>query len=1045
MEYFFLDCILGLRLFNFRSSRKGLLFFLKNHLFLHMQMSNHLNLINGIRIAILSYLCALFSINLPAQGKHPYLQFKNLSQIQVTCMLMGDNNELWIGTKDGINKFNIKTHKIENFEQNPNLRLGHVFDIERDRNGEIWYLNSEGVFNMKGQSWPNSKKGNGPRFSVYFVFDHKNQMIWLNEKREIIVQTTTGDEVNINTFYPFLSPSGYQDNPFWDPEMEALVIRNEQGKVYFLGEKIDSLFINVEEKIEHFFKGEDGNFYFLTSKGIFEVAGQGNNPERYRFDHSNHLNPNKDPFILYKVDSKGNIYFTENWKLKRIEGSKIIDYGNSFLLPTSFAMGSNNEVFWGTEEGLIVYPGEKFTYWGKNENVINPWSISTTKEGYLFYSGYGTGLFRFDPSKDSFTRELNFEQALVQKGVPIGFLPWFYMGAIRDHWGRMVFPMIGPGIVVSDGKSIDLVGSLDTLNTYAPFAIYDDSPNHRYLVGSNNLIVIDYENGKHYPILFDSTFFPSSNILAIEKDKKGRFWLGGRKQLAIWDGKDFQHVDYPGGGLALHCDFKGNMWSSGIPGGLWVHDLDNNQRHKVLEVPLNRSVDFLQSIDTTYLLMGAVDGLYVLNLSHFYKTGKAYAAKFDESSGLVGNECGQNGIHKSDNGIFYFTTNDAIMRLDSRKFKEELGYPYDTVSLRIRKATEISGSSSLDLRDFKRNSFHYFQNSFQVTFDSLPFGEAPFKFRLVSLDNGQAPLPNWKEGRGEIILQGVAPGNFRLEIQPILHGNKLTLAEMITLEFRVLPPWRFWVWVVLGVLGFGLVAGLVIRRILGERAKNKKLERERKLLSFQLTSLSNQANEHFLGNALTNFQGAMYSPDTVEGRRVMSDILVSLGDMSKSLRFASPFWTLQQELYFTESFLKIERIRYSFKIEIAVSLGIQAKLDKIILPKTIVQSIIENGIKYGARSRSDKMGEVKVAIFQEGDSLVVSVKDNGLGLEASEKDNRTRTRKGNQNIRSTFEVLNQSAQEPRFQFTIRDLVENGQVTGVESRIKIPIQFSYPKL
>lgn len=154
------------------------------------------------------------------------------------------------------------------------------------------------------------------------------------------------------------------------------------------------------------------------------------------------------------------------------------------------------------------------------------------------------------------------------------------------------------------------------------------------------------------------------------------------------------------------------------------------------------------------------------------------------------------------------------------------------------------------------------------------------------------------------------------------------------------------------------------------------LELEKDLTEARLQSLLRQLKPHFLFNSLNGIASLMYSDVAAADR-----MLVRLSEL---LRLAmshsgAPIATLGDEIAFLEKYLEIERIR--FRDRLAVRIRVDPALQRARVPSLVLQPIAENAIRHGIEPHPRK-GLIEVDAVRAGDTLVLTVSDNGDGLPA---------------------------------------------------------------
>ncbi len=159
-------------------------------------------------------------------------------------------------------------------------------------------------------------------------------------------------------------------------------------------------------------------------------------------------------------------------------------------------------------------------------------------------------------------------------------------------------------------------------------------------------------------------------------------------------------------------------------------------------------------------------------------------------------------------------------------------------------------------------------------------------------------------------------------------------------------------------------------------AKSRQLEAERRATEAQLRLLQGQIEPHFLFNTLATVQALMDS-DLPRARRMLESFTDYLRSSLGSLRRDDA--TLGDELDLVGAYLDLmktrmdDRLRYEIVADIA--------LREVRLPALALQPLVENAIHHGLEPKREG-GTVRVQARAEGDTLVVEVDDDGLGLAA---------------------------------------------------------------
>jgi two-component system, LytTR family, sensor kinase len=161
---------------------------------------------------------------------------------------------------------------------------------------------------------------------------------------------------------------------------------------------------------------------------------------------------------------------------------------------------------------------------------------------------------------------------------------------------------------------------------------------------------------------------------------------------------------------------------------------------------------------------------------------------------------------------------------------------------------------------------------------------------------------------------------------------------------------------------------------------------ERSLLKARLHALDLELRPHFLFNTL-NAITALVRSEPAQAERM----LVTLGDLLRvTLGRTGGEVTVAEELNQLDLYLDIQRARFRDRIDIQVEVDEDAM--SAYVPGMILQPLVENALTHGLAPKIGA-GTIRVSVVQDGDTLVLRVIDDGVGLPP--KGPRERTGLGN--------------------------------------------------
>lgn len=200
------------------------------------------------------------------------------------------------------------------------------------------------------------------------------------------------------------------------------------------------------------------------------------------------------------------------------------------------------------------------------------------------------------------------------------------------------------------------------------------------------------------------------------------------------------------------------------------------------------------------------------------------------------------------------------------------------------------------------------------------------------------------------------------------------------------PHQRWPVILVTGVISIAAVSFLVlfVRSISYRTAlqdeQHRAAEARQSETSAKLALLQAQIEPHFLFNTLANVQ-SLIERDPATAKRMLEHLnhylRVSLG------RTRNPVATLSEELDLVQTLLAIAQIRIESRLRYSVSIA--DNLRAALLPPLLLQPLVENALEHGIEP-SIAGGEIRIEGEQQGESLVLRVCDNGVGLIGATED-----------------------------------------------------------
>ena len=156
-----------------------------------------------------------------------------------------------------------------------------------------------------------------------------------------------------------------------------------------------------------------------------------------------------------------------------------------------------------------------------------------------------------------------------------------------------------------------------------------------------------------------------------------------------------------------------------------------------------------------------------------------------------------------------------------------------------------------------------------------------------------------------------------------------------------------------------------------EQNVQEKIEKQKELNASHIAMMQAQLNPHFLYNTLDTMKW-------VAKANHIPEIATTAAGLAKILRTSiskRQFIYLKEELELVNCYVDIQKIRFNDKFSYTVDL--QEGLEECVIPKLIIQPIVENSVLHGLKESEE--GNILVRITGQEDVLCIEVTDDGCG------------------------------------------------------------------
>lgn len=160
------------------------------------------------------------------------------------------------------------------------------------------------------------------------------------------------------------------------------------------------------------------------------------------------------------------------------------------------------------------------------------------------------------------------------------------------------------------------------------------------------------------------------------------------------------------------------------------------------------------------------------------------------------------------------------------------------------------------------------------------------------------------------------------------------------------------------------------------KQENENLRKDELLTQSELKMLQNQINPHFLFNTLNMIHCLVDTKQT----KVASQMILHTSQLLRyGLEMQNSISTISLELKAIRSYIEIQKLRVSERIEFVLNIENEEVVGNINIPGMILQPLVENSIKHGLKNCTED-GEVEIYIAKENQWVTIEVSDNGVGM-----------------------------------------------------------------
>lgn len=948
--------------------------------------------------------------------KHVIKTYNNLIQDRV-CTMHIDSNTIWIGTQNGLVKYNPSTTEAKHFLLNDlpqfeKIRNNPVFDIQQDAIDKniLWLQSHWGMFSFNKDSneesyipIENEKDRSQLTLRSGLAEDEK---IWvgsfkfglrsydkIEKKWRYYLDSRYDDPAGFNGISAIEKKS---DDEMWISSWHrGFGTFNKLDQSYNFFKKAPNLNYSIsDEEISIILKDKDNNIWLGSNKGVL------------------FYNPESQLFNIIDLPER------------------TITHDKTHNFPSSFELIDDTHALIGSVSGNGLYIANLKTGISQLVDDYDNADYKTLEKNAIKNSGL----------------DLDVYDLIKVDNNRIWVAMWHQFGYFDINKGKLVFPeststdffmgsMIQNLSFDSDGELWGLNRSNSILfkcNKYTGEIL--DTINPRKLFESQLL------DSRRYGVL-DFAFHPD-----------GKIWMVSIRDVIIYDpdSKTYQVLprkDKSGDGLEgegfynIEINKEGKAFISSRFNGLQT--ITQKDEGKIFSYALLTMDDGLP-VDKVIRVACIDNYVWITTRKGLvrYDTESEKMITFGQSDGIPNIDLlnyWQPSLDILSNGLIFFGNPDKAIF-----FHKDSVYHNTRPPKILLSEIEIHSGENISI-----NNIHHHpsvrlasdQNFFSIKFGMDDFTQIQnhkYKYRLIGFDEDWVQADNRRTAN----YTGIPGGSYTFEITGA--NSSETWSDQVTqLRIYIATPFlksKLYYF----LLSAGIIALLILLyryRIDQIREKDQiRSDLNLKIAEAEMQALRAQMNPHFIFNSLNSINKFILTNDV----RTASRYLTKFSKLIRRIlnNSSSDMITLQDELETLDIYIELEQLRSNNKFNFDCQLNIKSSPSQLLIPSMILQPFIENAIWHGVMPKEGQ-GQITLEISEQDRYLSCVIEDNGIGRKkSSEIKAAQEIRKDSKGLNITQERIKMSDIKNKTNSTIdiEDKFDNqGRATGTRVTIVFAVQ------
>ncbi len=1003
-----------------------------------------------------------------------------ISQCVVTDIKEDNKGFIWIGTQDGLNRFDGTTFKVFRYQPDDSLSIpsSKINKLFYDRGHHLWITtpNELAIFNTQTGKITGKALSNKHNFKAVCLANKKE--LWAVSSKFKLLKLNK-NSLKITAESPInkeLSPEATFIGAFSTNQSVFIISKNGICHEY----KIKS-----KKWIKH-------NSDLLTENSSF-------NTTVFDYNHTIYLGSVFNDIMEFNTKTGAYIFSPLNSLENKILGINQMNFDSASndLLMTTYGLGcfvyniESKKVTQLNQESDIAPTTSNYPlsilkdqnnitwigYDGKGIDVLDPnikkfvpllnvsddeaynlkfvRKIIEDEKGTLWFGTAGSGLIEYDRSTKKYTFHNKKElkpgaETFIIEMVKVENELWLALNSgeilIFDITNRRV------------KQKVNSTKTWNEMGQSGIWSFYYNKQKEEVWVGTSQQgffrINSKTKEVKNY---YDESkpIYQDNRMRSLYMTNKGTLLAGTTKGVLRYNrqGDRFEKI-YPKKKLAdknatsiksIFEDNLGQLWLGSDGSGITILDKQFNIKKRITTTDnLSNNVIYgiLPQNDRSFWVSsnGGLSNI-IWSQKNINDSMDITIHNYEKRSGLQSNEFNTNSYLKLKDGSLAFGGIDGVNIFKGEDIKNSTKTP--TVAIIKFSVFDKDVSDKKMISYIDKIKLQYNQNSFSFNYTALGNviqDKIQYKYRLKGLHE------DWINAdiRTYVSYTNLDPGSYEFQVKASNYDG-FWGEEYTSLEIRIAPPiYKRWWFILLSIilLGSTIWSFLNFKRKQRNEKEALKVSYTKELAEVEMKALRAQINPHFLFNSLNSINNFILKNENKKARKY----LVKFSQLVRNIlnNSTNPYVSLKEELDTINLYVEIESMRFdsdfNFKIEIEDTIH----QTQISIPSLLLQPYIENAIWHGLMHKEGEKN-IDIRIKQSlRDYINIQIQDNGIGRRASQESNEyldnqpKRKSYGMQLGESRLKLMNPNNQS-RGEVDVIDLYDDqDNATGTLINIKLPL-------